>query len=240
MSPMTTDNIDRLQASVLEDGACRVTFRSTHATMYHQLYVDGTLAAWTDTPAQRCFVLGPSHRLRQVAVVAVDDADRQNDFSATIAPLLPTIAALYRTTAPQVPPCREGTAVSLLELVDGAPPRLLDRRELWPTASAHLGFGYAGFGERCLGFDSRGGLGEGVFGGGIFGLPQGQVVLSASLPTGPHRLTIRTTWPGGAFFDEAAQTITIDPKPQPPSAIEATSYDAQTDTLTLVVRADAL
>lgn len=104
--PPSTDGITRVRVSPMafdldggtpagSPGTYEVTWVSTQAERWHQVYVNGQLAGVTARPEdRRLVVLGPvgsgGPGLVYVEVVAVDAADRQNDFSADLTGFSPT------------------------------------------------------------------------------------------------------------------------------------------------------
>jgi hypothetical protein len=85
-------------------GAYEVTWDSTQAGLWHQVYVNGQPAGVTAGPEdRRLVVLGPVGRrgcegLVYVEVVAVNAADRQSDFSAELSGFSPACGLKVRLT----------------------------------------------------------------------------------------------------------------------------------------------
>lgn len=234
----TTDNIDALEARPLPGGGWEIAFRSPHAGC-HQLYLDGRLADWTETPAARRFFVPPSAAPREAIVAAVAEADRATDFSALL-PLpfrqLPWLFSLEITPDTR---CRPGARLELYD--DGTEGRLADRPiaacDLWPPSRPRWAWGEDFFGQGGFGFDGKAapGFGGAPLGAGPMGL--GAELLRVALPLhreGRHRLRLRTVAPDGSAA-ETARDVLATPPPPPAQALEALAYDDAAQTLTLQI-----
>ncbi|RPI60336.1 MAG: hypothetical protein EHM48_07425, partial [Planctomycetaceae bacterium] len=85
MPQFTTDNIYALAAWPMGlPRGWRVTFQSDNAGMCHQLYVNGRLVDWTDSPTQRSFSLEAADHPRTIVIAAVEPGDAGSDLSALL------------------------------------------------------------------------------------------------------------------------------------------------------------
>jgi hypothetical protein len=231
------DGIDDLQVRSLPGGGAEVTFRSDNAGLHHQLYVNGSLADWTEEPGERSFFLADLPQACRLVVVAVEASDRQTDFSSATGPLAPP-PWVVRVAVPCGAWRAPGERVALLgdHARGQIDPEPLATADAWPAWAGHLGWGKDAFGAAAFGLDSSAapGFSGGPFGAGFFGL-DGQVVhLSAALPQeGLHRLVVRRIQTDGRTSDGPEFAFLSTPPPAAPAGIEATAYDGAAGTLTL-------
>jgi hypothetical protein len=238
--PFITQNIDDLRAHPLDGGGYEITFRSTNEGLFHQLYVNGRLADWSESPAQRSFFLADLTVSSRVAILAVDREHLRTDFSSSSAcpDVLSPPPWLFRTAVVRGPSRGPGDRVALLGdhatgQIDTNP---LLIRDLWPAWIDRFGWGQDAFGLPTFGYDSTGAVGfaMGAFGAGPFGLDGDALVLETTLEQeGIHQLVLRRIQPDGQFVDGPAMTFLSCPPPAPPVRLEATSYDADSSVLTL-------
>jgi len=241
MTQFTTDNIDQVRASPgVAPGQWRISFASSTAGMCHQLYVDGQLADFSDSPDCRSFVMQARGGPCRVAVAAVDFALRSSDMSALVAAMGLGSDWVFRTSVVRSPRYPRSARVALLG--DHATGRIderpLDCRAIWPDSQPRWAWGEDRFGVGGFGLDgaSAPGAGLGAFGGGLFGVDEGVIVLSAPLyEEGTHSLVLRTILPDGSCGDTPLGLVFADPPPGPPSSLRIARYDSQTDTLTLEI-----
>jgi hypothetical protein len=236
-----TDTIDRLAAQELSDGRWIVTFRSTSAGLHHQLYVNGSLAAWTEDPVQRSFTLDASASPREIVIAAVENADRSVDFSSRLPAENRTPPNVFRIRVARNPSLLRGSRTALLTdhaagITDETP---LAMAELWPDRLPRWAWGEDAFAAGAFGFDASiaPGLGKGAFGAGMMGFDVDGVELSAALAEeGLHSLVIRTYGPDGRFADSEPISFYARVPPAPAAGLSVASYDAQTSTLTLEIQ----
>ena len=233
----TTDNIDRLQAMPLDrPRGWEVRFRSGNAGLHHQLYVNGRLADFTDTPQQRAFILPEQPAPAALCVAAVAAAKRRTDFGA----LLPGDAPAWVYCAEIVQNLAHPAGSRVELLTDHATGELDETpaavRDLWPASSPRWGFGESAFARGGFGYGGVGapGLGRGAFGAGPFGMNAETVPLTTALAEpGTHEIALRTVSPDGRTVDAEPTAFEAAPPPAPPAGLSAVAYDPQTDTLTL-------
>lgn len=249
MTTFTTDNIDRLQAMPLgglgpagADG-WEITFHSLNEGLCHQLYVNGQLADWTDTPAQRHFTIDGEIDPLEVGVAAVAPDERAIDLSK----LLPAGVGepTWRYTAAVLRDIHHRPGDSVVVMGDGAtgegPSQQLASLPIWPDWASRWAFGEDAFSEGGFGYDGRRapGLGVGLFGAGMFGLGVEAITIDAMLvEEGAHEIVLRTLAADGQYADGEAVSVSSAPPPQAVAAIAVTDYDDATDTLTLEIESD--
>ncbi len=239
MINFTTDNIEILRA-VPWGGAGRwlIAFGSRNAGMHHQLYVDGRLADWSDSPGQREFCVDSASAPRSIVIAAVTAVCRCVDMSGFLGGEFRP-AWIYRASV--VPDTRGGDG-DKLEIFDDHATGEFDTTpdlvaDAWSAGVARWAWGQDEFGRGGFGYDGSAapGLGKGGFGAGMFGLDI--LLVDISLPAaeeGLHRIKIRTIGPDGQSADADLQQFEAHPPPAPPADLAAESYDCQTHTLTLV------
>ncbi|MBI5723188.1 MAG: hypothetical protein HZA50_04460 [Planctomycetes bacterium] len=236
----TIDNIDHLAVYPLDGPAkWRVEFRSSNAGLCHQLYVNGALADWADTPSVRHFDLecdGPA----ELAVAAVLPEFRMRDFGAFLPPENRRPAWVWRAGVVRHISHRPGDALKVF--TDRATGQLDSQpaivRELWPEWAGRWAWGEDLFGLGGLGWDGYAapGLGRGAFGAASFGMDADLIDLELALAEqGEHRILLRTVGRDGQFADAPLIQTAADPPPQPPQTVAVTEYDAETSTLIFAI-----
>ncbi len=236
-----TDNIDRLQATALDDlRGWEITFRSANEGLHHQLYVNGELADWTDTIEQRTFLLGADNLPREIVIAAVDRESRTVDMGANLQSQAQQPPWVYRALVVRSPKHRKGSRLAVLgDHTSGAiDPSPLVMRELRPEWGSSWGLGEDRFGLGGFGHDAGGapGAGNGAFGAGAFGIGAEAMLISAPLlEEGTHKVLLRVISKASEYSDGAIQNIVVWPPPPAPASLRATDYDAQTGTLTLQI-----
>ncbi len=240
----TTDNIDRLQATPLAGpGGWEITFHSLNDGLCHQLYINGRLADWTDTPTQRHFAIDGEIDPLEVVVAAVDPAQR----AADMADLLPSTVGspTWRYTAAALQDIQHRPGDSVVLMGDGAtgqgPDEQLAARPIWPDWAPRWAFGEDAFGMGGFGYDGQGapGFGMGLFGVGMFGFGVEAITIDATLPQqGTHEIVLRTLAADGQYADLASVFHQSSPPPAAPAGISVTNYDDATDTLTLAIESN--
>ncbi len=239
MTPPTTDGITIVSAIRDEIGRATIEFRSTHPELFHQLYANGELAAWTDRPEARLFTLPGEAATRECVIAAVTAADRMVDLSSELGISPP--AWVVRRRLPRTPDWPRDGRLELLG--DGASGTFgstpLASAHTWPAWIPRWAWGEDRFGRGAFGWDgsAAAGLGLGAMGGGMFGFDERTVTLRAVLETpGTHQLKLRLCRPGGAQIDGPVQTLDVQPPPDPPSAVTLTDYDPATRRITLEIQ----
>ncbi|MBS3734479.1 MAG: hypothetical protein KGY99_06080 [Phycisphaerae bacterium] len=240
-----TDNIDRLRAEPLRPdapgGGWRVSFRSQHAGLCHQLYVNGRLADFTDTPGGRTFHLPAAAEPRELYVAAVAPAGRADDHNAELPADVRRPGWMYAVRVPLTSRYRPGDRLAVhTDRGTGTPDaEPLIERALSPTWCARWGFGDSAFGRGALGYGGIGapGLGRGGFGAGLFGFGAEVLDLRVALSDPvTHTITLRNRPAVGEASDAPGGQIVAAPPPTPPSGLAATGYDPQTAMLTLEIQ----
>ncbi len=239
---LLTDNIDRLQAIALDTPrGWKISFRSTNEGLHHQLYVNGQLADWADTVEQRSFFLDAERFPHELIIAAVDSENRTVDMSGQLPTALQQPPWVYRATV--VRALKHSTSSRVAVLGDHATgqvdPQPLVLRELYPDCLSRWGFGEDAFGMGGLGYNgtTAPGLGKGAFGAGPFGIESSAMSISVPLAEeGTHQILLRVISESGEYADGTIQNIPAWPPPQPPASLQATGYDAQTNTLTLQIQ----
>lgn len=112
-------------------GRWRLTFESVHEGLHHQLYLDGRLADWTDSPSQRMLLVALGQAPRQATVVAVEAADRASDLGEQLPAELQSPSWLVRRRVRRTGDLPANAMALLLVTLDGQILEL-DRRPCWP------------------------------------------------------------------------------------------------------------
>ncbi len=237
---LITDNIDSLLAYPLPDvpGLWCVTFRSHNPGMYHQLYANGALVAWTDTTDQRAFLVEAADCPTELTITAVDPAKRTEDLSDHLPISLRRPGWVYRSWILRSVSYPRG---SRLEVFDDHATGELDAEPItsmpaWPESLPRFAWGQDVFGRGALGYDGflAPGLGKGAFGAGMFGFGVDLISTSIPLPEeGMHRIVFRVTTPDGTQVETQLENIRSAPPPLPPDAFYVSNYEPQTGLLTL-------
>jgi hypothetical protein len=216
-----------------------VRFRSPHQGRFHQLYANGRLVAWTDSPDERAFVLAASHADRQCTVAAVAETDRATDLAGELGLERPDwVVERCLTRTPAWPRDAQlelhGDGGSGTFLADP-----LTRADAWPAWVPRWAWGEDRFARGAFGWDGSAapGLGEGAFGAGLFGFDERTVTLRAPLVApGSHQVKIRLLTDDGAVADGPIETVSVDPPPAPPGHISLEDYDPATGRATLNIQ----
>ncbi len=239
---LTIDNIDRLRTNDLDPPrGWEVVFRSLNAGMHHQLYVNGRLADWTDTPEQRRFLLAGAHAPREICVAAVAAEDRAADLSDQLPEGVRNTGWVYRASVVRFigHAAADRVALHTDHATGELDPEPLVVREIWPAWAPRWAWGESAFGLGGFGYGGVGapGLGKGAFGAASFGMDADLIHLAAELAEdGTHTLVLRTLASDGRFADAEAEQVAAHPPPTPPAALEVAGYDPQTHTLTLEIK----
>ncbi len=252
------EGIDQVRAFVLPDGiaadgncvsvsaAALVTWRSAHAGLFHQVYVNGRFAGATLDTQQRQLVVqapGSFDTAVHIEVVAVEPKDAPRDFTGRLTPmpgdsgrvrltLLRSQALPIQATANVY--CDDGTGViDYMEPLNDAP------IPIWPCMQDKAGFGMAHFGAGDFGYDSAAsiGFGRGSFGHGHFGLDADTIEwISPPLPLGRYRFGIKTVDArGNESVASETEAITVIPAARPATKLDVAAFDLQTNQLTLSI-----
>jgi hypothetical protein len=221
-----------------------VTWRSSNAGLFHQVYVNGRFAGATiDAEQRRLVVQTPCSLLAAVRVMvfAVQPAEAHIDFADELEP--PEIDAgrvrlvlLRSQTLPLGATANvyfdNGTGtIDYTEPLNARPIRI------WPCPQDKAGFGAARFAEGDFGWDSAAsvGLGIGAFGRGQFGLDADAIEwVSPVLSLGTYRFGVRIA-DASAGEGPASETgpIVVVPAATPATGLDIASFDESTNQLTL-------
>lgn len=215
----TTPQLDGIDISPLRlqtDGRYVVSFVSPHESMHHQLYVNGRLDQWTDLPLQRQFVAVLPPAPVRLAVAAVEELFRQDDFASQLSGLTPPW--VYRPRVAQTPALAPDDQVEILD--DHASgvlsPVPLDATSAWPVYLTRWAFGQDVFGAGAFGFDGCGaaGMGGGAFGEGMFAFDSPLLELEGLLEEeGSHRLVVRIRGADGQTRDLSSEIVEVPELP---------------------------
>lgn len=235
------EHISGATAVRLPDGGWRVTFCSTNPLGYHQLYVNGRLADWTDDPATRCFNLQQADYALRIVIAAVDFRRRGDDFLY----LLP-VAAGCPSWVRRVRIVRSVRQIpgDVLEIFsqnadgdfDSAP---TVSRQFWPGGVGHWGWGLDSFGLGACGIDGYNslGFGKGDFGAGHFGMDAEFITIDVPLRhAGENQIRLRTRNASGTCSEESAVVVNVPSLPSPPAKINVISYDSNNKLLAISIQ----
>lgn len=223
-----------------------VTWKSRLEGMLYQAYVNGSLAAATLDPQQRQLVIQTPSSFEaavHVEVIAVESADAHRDFASEIgySPVLGSRVRLTLLRSQSLPVAAmadvyfdNGTGeIDYDATLTDVPIRL------WPCWQDKAGFGLAQFGTSDFGYDSAAaiGFGKGVFGRGQFGLDADTVTwTSPALPLGAYRFGVKVVdGQGNESLAGETAPIAIVPAARPICGLDVTTFDEQTNELTLSV-----
>ena len=200
----TTDDIRLTAASTDEGGTVTLAFHSPHLGCDHQLYLNGRLAAWTDTPRQRSLAVPPSAATRSAVIVAVSPAGRRQDLAERLG--IATPSWVHRVRVVRSPSIGRDDRLQLLTDAAGGTflPEPVAQLSAWPANVPRWAWGEDAFARGGFGLDGAGapGAGQGAFGAGMFGLDERVLELTAVLDLpGTHRLKLRTLRPDGRYAE---------------------------------------
>ncbi len=235
---LTQSGIDQLLAAPVA-GGWRVAFRSANLGLHHQLYVNGRLADWTDTPEQREFRLDELAGPARIAIAAVPAKWRTTDFAHELGADDRDCPWVYR---PLVVRSTANGREDVIEVLDDGATGLLSETPLacvpvWPEAVPRWAFGEDAFGGGGFGYDGLAapGFGMGAFGAGPLGLDAELIDVAAALSgEGAHQVVLRTRSPAGRTCDAPPVTVNV-PLPAPPAGLSVVAYDHQAARLTLEI-----
>jgi len=227
-------------------GASLVTWHSSHAGMFHQVYLNGRFAGVTLDSQQRRLVVqvpGSFRSAVRVMVIAVAPADAYVDFAdnlaqATVNKGRVRLSLLRSQTLPLGATANiyydNGTGQ-----IDYARPLNAAPLPIWPCMHDKAGFGLAQLGMGDFGYDSAAsiGFGKGALGHGQFGLDADTIEwLSPALPLGTYRFGVRITDASGTEGPAAEMpSITVVPAIQPAVGLSVAAFDQPTNELTLSI-----
>ncbi len=232
----TTEGIDGLSAlpRAVPPG-WRVRFRSKHAGMAHQLYVNGRLADWTDTTDRRSFTLddyGPC----ELTVAAVAPRERATDFSHLLPDEVRRPAWVFEAAIPRGTDLGRSDRIEATIVGEAGP---IASFEAWPEHIRRWAWGEDRFGKGGFGYDGSlaPGAGLGAFGAGAFGMDADVIRLRMPIPaTGEHEITIRSVSDKGPAAELPPIQFISAPPPAAPESIAVAAYDNQTQTVTLQIQ----
>jgi hypothetical protein len=250
------EGIDEVRVVVLPDGiapdgtaaavsrTALVTWRSSQAGMFHQVYVDGRFAGSTIDAQQRQLVAHTPSSFRsavRVEVLAVAAAEAHIDFTGRLeSPAAGSgrvkLTLLRRQTLPAEAKANiyfdNGTGE-----IDYTQPLNTSPIPIWPCPQDKAGFGLARFGAGDFGYESAAsvGFGKGSFGHGQLGLDADTLAWTTPvLPLGSYRFGV-TIADGRGNESPACETepIAVLPAAQPATGLRIAALDRRTNQLTL-------
>ncbi len=223
--------ITSLRASGIA-GVWSIAFCPNEAGDYHQLYLDGELAAVTHSPSQRTFLVRSRTAPREIAILATPWATRHQP------QITPTPRWHHRPRIVRDVRHQPGEHVELFrDDARGGEFTRVQSSDYWDDTHPHWGFGNGELG--CGGFGTDGdlapGLGGGAFGAGPLGFGASEIQLAILFPhTGLFRLRLQTR--NGEAISAATDYSIVAVVPPPPLAsIRATLYNPTTQHLSLEV-----
>ncbi len=251
------DGIENVRALPLPDGVAAdgcpaaissvvlVTWRSSHAGMLHQVYLNGRLAGATVDAEQRQLVVPAPASFQapvRVEVVAVEAKDAHLDLADELDP--PPTCGRVRLSilrSQDLPVgaranvyCDHGTGQ-----IDYDTPQDATPISIWPHPQDKAGFGMEQFGVNDFGYDSAAcvGFGKGSFGNGQFGMDADTVEwISPSLPLGRYRFAVKILDEhGNESVASQTEPIMVVPPAKPVATLTIAAFDPQTNRLTLGV-----
>lgn len=237
---LVTSGIDQVLAEPAGHWGWAIRFRSGNVALHHQLYVNGRLADWTDTPQQRCFVIPQPAGVASIRVAAVEASARTTDLGEQLPPEERQPPWTYR---PQVVRPADGRPGEVLEILsDHATGQLSDvpvaSAEVSPAWVPRWAFGDDPFGQGGFGYDgvSAPGLGQGAFGAGLFGMGADLIDVEAELrEEGTHEIVLRTRRSSAEVADRDPIYLQVAPPPAPPAGLTPLGYDQQAQQLQLEI-----
>lgn len=238
--PCTTDGITHVRVrplaldlapdgTVAGPGAVEVTWNSTHADRWHQVYVNGHLAGVTATPAdRRLAVTVPTgrtgrHEMVLVEVAAVEAADRWTDVAADLTGFAPGDGAAVRLTW-QAGLYLDPNLEAFNVFGDGATGTMDDNGPLNESPIAARPGGCTPWG-----------FGTGGYGAGAIGQAAAVYTWTTDLlVAGTHRLAVAAIDTAGNRLATAAEvSVTVTPLPRPAQNVRVAGYDPNTRVATL-------
>lgn len=223
-----------------------VKWRSALEDKHYQVYVNGRLAGTSvDTQQRQMVVQTPSsfEAAVRIEVVSVEPADAHVDSSAQLGPTsyLSTRVRLTLLRSQSLPTAGAfnvygdaGTG-----LIDYETPLNETPVPIWPCPQDKAGFGLSCFGEDDFGWDATAavGFGKGCFGSGQFGLDADAIEWTSPVLTeGAYRFGVKVVdAAGNASAPVETAPLTIVPPARPAAKLGISSFDPQTDQLTLSV-----
>ena len=239
---LITTGIDYVIGEMGFDGVWLVRFRSTNAGLHHQLYINGRLSDWTDTPDHRRFFIDePVVAPVSVCIAAVDAEYRMTDLSEQLPADDRDPSWVFRPQLVRSASGRSGDVVEVLgDHATGGDLSLapLASADAWPVWIPRWQFGEDRFGQGGFGYDGNcaPGLGNGAFGAGMFGMNADLIALEAVLvEDGTHRIVLRSRAADGQVTDSDSIYIDADPPPDAAEGLTATNYNQQQKQLTLQI-----
>ena len=227
-------------------GIALVTWHSSHAGMFYQVYLNGRFAGVTLDSQQRQLVLQPPGSFQsamRVTVIAVAPTDAHVDYADDLEQAIVSsgrvrLSLLRSQTLPVSATANiyhdHGTGQ-----VDYAMPLNATPIPIWSCVQDKAGFGLAQLGVDDFGYDSAAsaGFGKGTLGFGQFGLDADTIEwLSPVLPLGTYRFGMRVADACGDEGPAAEATpITVVPAIKPAVGLAVGTFDQPTNELTLTI-----
>ncbi len=239
---LITTGIEYVIGEMSFAGGWSVRFSSDNADLHHQLYLNGRLSDWTDTPGQRQFFIDePDIAPTAVCVAAVEGKYRTTDLSEQLPVDDRNPSWVFRPQIPRPVSGRPDDTVEVLGNHAGGgevSETPLASTQTWPAWVPRWQFGEDQFGKGGFGYDGTcaPGAGEGAFGAGMFGINADLIDLEADLPEeGSHQIVLRSRRADGQVADSDPMYIDANPLPDAAEGLSVTNYDHQQKQLTLQI-----
>ncbi len=236
---LTYENIDQLQLTQLTRPAgWQLSFRSSNVGQNHQLYINGRLADFSDTPSQRTFEIHATDFPQELAVAAVSGRYRTAELYSELPSEAQNPPWVLRRKIVRDILHQPGDKIAVFH--DSASGTLSEtpsiEREIWPVSQPHWGFGMCMFGLGGFGIDgvSSPGFGGGAFGIGPFGLNAELMEISLAVCSdGAHAVAHRVISGEGGVSSTQTDQLEAAPPPTPTTGLSVTAYEPQKNHLTL-------
>lgn len=237
---LVTTGIDRVSAEPGPHHGGTVRFRSSNVGLCHQLYVNGRLADWADTPDERSFFLDHPVSTLAIRIAAISPLHRAADLAEELPEDERIPPWVYRPQVVRSIAHHAGESVEVLG--DHATGDLSEEplavAEIWPVWIPRWAFGEDQFGEGGFGYDGANapGMGAGAFGAGGFGMDAELIRLEATLEEeGTHKIVLRTWNRRGRDTESDPRYISVSLPCLPAASLTAVTYNHQTEQLTLQI-----
>lgn len=222
-------------------GLALVCWKHPPTDKVFQVYVNGTLAAVSESSQQRQLLVPIDPTVQVVIeVLAVDASVRDNDFADQLSGFNSQDGSRVQLRWQRAANDElDSTAIIYSDngsgVIDYETP--LAQVVLWDEQAEKWGFGLGGFGRDCFGYSDSGGVGfgEGCFGEGEFGFDVKRLTYTTEpLALGAYKFGLRVK--DGAGHVNEAETVAfevfVDPLPLP-GQLAIGSYDDVNDRLVL-------
>ncbi|MBN2271207.1 MAG: hypothetical protein JXN61_11375 [Sedimentisphaerales bacterium] len=223
-----------------------VTWRSSFAEKFYQVYVNGRYARSTCDSEQRQMVAAIPTSLDtavRIEVFGVEGDEADTDFSSQITPFQANSGRVRLTLLRSQNLPIDATAEVYFDRgtgeIDYIEPLSERPIRIWPSLQDKAGFGMSRFAGADFGYDSAAavGFGKGCFGNGQFGLDaDGIEWVSPPLSAGVYRFAVRVCDSAGkqSLSSESGEVVVI-PSARPAEHMSVFSFDKDTNQLVLSV-----